>query len=448
MFPVAAPPVEDAIVVVDRGRVTRVGRQAPAGVEVRDLGDVALLPGFVNSHCHLEFSALKRPLGRRGATLPKWVRQVIEKRPTAKTVGKAIASGLEQSLQSGVTTLGEICRTETDSYKTDSPSPRLVLMQESIGFSQARSSSALVAAENRLDELGSLLPNGRANGHSNGYLNGAGSNGSNGHGAGLLNGSNGHTNGHASQDDKFFLGVSPHAPYTASPQLIRELVAVAAARDLPVAIHLAESPEELQLLTEGKGPFQQILEERGMWDPWVIGRGSSPMDYLRMLTKAPRALVVHGNYLDHASLAMMGRHAGAMSLVFCPRTHAFFKHKRYPLVEALELGVPVCLGTDSRASNPDLCLLSEMREVAGRYPEVDPEQILRMGTLAGAEALGVTDVGAIRPGAWADFVTVSLPGAATADSRPGELLARVLADEQPVESVWIGGEELAAMAAV
>ena len=49
---------------------------------------------------------------------------------------------------------------------------------------------------------------------------------------------------------------------------------------MPVAMHLAESPEELQLLKEGKGPFQEILEERGMWDPWVIGRGSCPMDYL------------------------------------------------------------------------------------------------------------------------------------------------------------------------
>ena len=427
VYPVAAPPIEDAVVVIESGRVTRVGRQAPAGVEIEDLGDVALLPGFVNAHCHLEFSSLRRKIGRKGVALPKWVRQVIEKRPTAKTVGKAISAGLEESLQQGVTTLVEICRTETQAYQTELPGPRLILLQESIGFSQARAGSALAAAENRLEEIEGFVrsqPN-RLNGHSNGNGNGHRFPGQ---------------NGHEWIAGRYRIGVSPHAPYTASPQLIRELVSVAADRHMPVAIHLAESPEELQLLHEGKGPFQEILEERGMWDPWVIGRGSTPLDYLRMLTKAPKSLVIHGNYLDHAALAMMARHAGAMSLVYCPRTHAHFKHQPYPLTDALALGVPVCLGTDSRASNPDLSMLSEMREVAAQHPVVGPEAILRMGTLAGAEALGLPDVGAIRPGAHADLAAVPLPEKAA--GRPNELLARVLVSEEPVESVWMAGERV------
>ena len=180
VYPVAAPPIEDAIVVLDSDRVLRIGRQAPAGVEVEDLGDVALIPGLVNAHCHLEFSSLKRRVGRKGGSLPKWIRQVIEKRPTAKTVGKAIASGLEESLSHGVTTLAEICRTETDAYHTKAPGPRLVLLQESIGFSQARAGSALAAAENRLEEIdrfvhapmnGNMM-NGNGSVNGNGYANG------------------------------------------------------------------------------------------------------------------------------------------------------------------------------------------------------------------------------------------------------------------------------------
>ena len=234
--------------------------------------------------------------------------------------------------------------------------------------------------------------------------------------------------------------MSPHAPYTASPQLIRELVSTAANRGMPVAMHLAESPEELLLLAEGRGPFQEILEERGMWDPWVIGRGSAPLDYLRMLTRAPKSLVVHGNYLDYSELAMMARQAGAMSLCYCPRTHAHFKHRRYPLTQALELGVPVCLGTDGRASNPDLSILEEMREVHRQFPNVRPETILRMGTLAGAEALGLEDVGAIRPGAFADLVCIPLPK--KADGRPDEMLASLLRSEEEPEYVWLGGDAL------
>jgi cytosine/adenosine deaminase-related metal-dependent hydrolase len=460
VFPVAAPPVEDAIVVVESGRIVRVGRQAPAGAEVRDLGDVALFPGFVNSHCHLEFSGLKKPLGRHGVSLPKWIRQVIEKRPTPKAMGKAIAHGLEESLRHGVTTIGEIARTETEAYRIDGPAPRLVLFQESIGFSQARAGSALAAAEGRLVEL-EAFAYGAANGLSmaeaaddhfddGGPLNSKSKSAKSApkNGSHKPPGKNG-SNGHAHDADRLTgalpgrvrVGVSPHAPYTASPQLIRELVSLAATRRMPVALHLAESPEELLLLAEGRGPFQEILEERGMWDPWVIGRGSSPLDYLRMLTRAPKSLVVHGNYLDHAALAMMARHAGAMSLVYCPRTHAHFGHTRYPLAEALALGVPVALGTDSLASSPDLSLLAEMREAAARHPHVSPEAILRMGTLSGAEAMGLDDVGAIRLGAHADLVTVPLPGGAT--GRPDELLASILASDDPVDSVWIAGEELA-----
>lgn len=450
--PVAAPPIEDAVVVLNGDRIERIGRQVPADVEVEDLGDVALMPGFVNAHCHLEFSSLGRKVGRTGLPLPDWIRQVIEKRPPAKKMAKAIASGLEESLRHGVTTVAEICRTETDAYRVDGLSPRLILLQESIGFSQARATSALNAAEARLEDLSSLLrPSDAAgNGHAAAAVNGAGLNGHgiNGDGA---NGADGYANGHESNgygiraDHRFRLGVSPHSPYTASPQLIRELVSVAANRGMPVAMHLAESPEELQLLTEGRGPFQKILEERGMWDPWVIGRGSAPLDYLRMLTRAPKSLVVHGNYLDYSELAMMARQAGAMSLCYCPRTHAHFKHKPYPLAQALELGVPVCLGTDGRASSPDLSMLSEMREVAMRHRGVSPEVILRMGTLTGAEALGLEDVGSIRPGALADLVSVPLPKNAT--GRPDELLAAMLHSEEEVEYVWLGGEALEVVAA-
>lgn len=444
--PVAASPIEDGIVVLDGDRIERIGRQVPAGAEVEDLGDVALMPGFVNAHCHLEFSSLRRKVGRHGVALPDWIRAVIEKRPPAKKIGKAIQAGLEESLQNGVTTVAEICRTETDAYNVEGPSPRLLLLQESIGFSQARAQSALNAAESRLEELRGLLrpSDSNGNGHAAADLNGHGTNG-------FANGYD--TNGYdppgyegVHPEHRFKLGVSPHAPYTASPQLIRELVSSAASRNMPVAMHLAESPEELQLLDEGRGPFQEILEERGMWDPWVIGRGSAPLDYLRMLTRAPKSLVVHGNYLDYTELAMMARQAGAMSLCYCPRTHAHFKHKRYPLTQALELGVPVCLGTDGRASNPDLSILSEMREVAARYPNVRAETILRMGTLAGAEALGLQDVGAIRPGAFADLVSIPLPK--KAKGRPDELLDALLrSEEEQPEFVWLGGEALEIVAA-
>jgi len=80
-----------------------------------------------------------------------------------------------------------------------------------------------------------------------------------------------------------------------------------------------------------------------------------------------------------------------MSIVFCPRTHAYFQHARYPLEEMLERGINVAVGTDSRASNPDLDLGQELIEIHRRYPEVASETILEMGTANGARALGLDE---------------------------------------------------------
>lgn len=386
--------------VVENGRIVEIGRRTPPGAVEQDLGDALLIPGLVNAHTHLEFSSLKKRLGKPGISLPEWVRLVIGQRPTSRQVDKAVAAGLQQSVQAGVTTVADICRLPSNAYADAAVCPRSVLMQESIGYSQARAASALSAAKQGLEELGA-----------------------------------------ASQraDGRVSLGVSPHAPYTVSPHLIRELVSLASERRLPVALHLAESPEELELMNSGTGPFQELLEERSMWDPWSVSRGATPQDYLRILNLAPHALVVHGNYLDHASLAMMGRHADSMSLVYCPRTHSYFQHSEYPLAEALALGVRVCIGSDSLASSPDLSILSEMREVAAKHPTVSPDAILRMATHSGAEALGVNDrAGSIRPGAPADMVAVNVPGGI--DGRANSLLESVLNDDQPIAGCWIGGQ--------
>ena len=122
-----------------------------------------------------------------------------------------------------------------------------------------------------------------------------------------------------------------------------------------MAMHLAESREELQLLSDGTGPFQELLEERSMWDAEAIPRGSRPLDYLRMLAEATASLVIHGNYLDEDELEYL---AGATA----SECHSCIARGRTPIsstrpirsVKRIAAGVRVALGTDSRASNPDL----------------------------------------------------------------------------------------------
>jgi cytosine/adenosine deaminase-related metal-dependent hydrolase len=321
---------------------------------------------------------------------------IAERRDASHAAADAVRQGLKEGLSHGSTTIGEIASAKAESYIDMWPS--FVIFAEVIGFSRARADSAFAAAGEYLKKLRRCAR--RAE-----------------------------------------LGVSPHAPYTVSPELLRRFISFAKQRVLPVAIHLAESQEELDFLANGTGPFQELLEERSMWDPEAVPRGSRPMDYLRMMAEAPRALVIHGNYLDAEERAFLAANAERMSLVYCPRTHAYFGHPRYPLPELLKAGVRVALGTDSRASNPDLDLLAEMRFVAQTFPEIAPQAVLRLGTLAGAEALRrAAEVGSITLGKFADLVAVPLDG--VQGSATDEVLAGMLNGSTKPSAVWLRGNRV------
>jgi cytosine/adenosine deaminase-related metal-dependent hydrolase len=217
--------------------------------------------------------------------------------------------------------------------------------------------------------------------------------------------------------------------------LLGGLIDLAITHQLPVAMHLAESSEELQLLAHGDGPFQQLLDERSMWDPTAIPGGTGVLEYLIQMARAPRCLVVHGNYLNGREFEFLAQNHRRMTVVYCPRTHAYFGHRAYPLTKMLAAGVRIALGTDSRASSPDLSLLAEIREVARKHSGIPAEQIVRLGTLAGAQALGWEDfTGSITPGKWANLTAIPC------DRRCRDPYTVVVEGEATPAATWLRGE--------
>jgi cytosine/adenosine deaminase-related metal-dependent hydrolase len=260
-----------------------------------------------------------------------------------------------------VTTIGEIATSPASLYASAGSAPTTVLFQEAIGFSAGRVDSVFSEVERRLAEAPSPA------------------------------------------------GISPHAPYTVHPRLLERLVQLAASRGAPVAMHLAESREELELLATGSGPFRELLEERSMWDAGAIAVGTRPLGYLRQLAEAQRSLVIHGNYLASDEIEFIAQHREQLSVVYCPRTHAYFGHEPYPLEAMRAAGIRVALGTDSRASNPDLSVLEEVRHVVTSHTGVSPGDALRMATLDAAVALGLAgEVGSLTVGKRADLVAIPI----------------------------------------
>jgi len=401
VFPVESEPIPDGFVTLDGDRIAAVGTR-PGWGELHDLGNAAILPGLVNAHAHLDFSRLDAPLGAPGIGFVDWLRRVMDYRQSTAPADSLeapdrpspVVLGLKESLRHGVAAVGDIAQPDWPFADATSLPLNITAFLEIIGPTPDRASAALESANQYLAQSRSSTSSDsrRLTASGNNFL-----------------------------PHNLLLGLSPHAPYSVRLELLTELVALSAARQAPIAMHLAESREELELLERGTGPLRNFLEDIDAWDAAAFRSGGKPLDYLHKLARAHRALVIHGNYLDDEEIAFLGARAATITAVYCPRTHERFAHDPYPLEKMLSAGATVALGTDGRGTSPDLNLLAEMRCAARRNPDVARSDILRMATLNGAKALGwSTELGAIAPGKRAALTVVPLPDCDAAD--PHELL--------------------------
>ena len=146
------------------------------------------------------------------------------------------------------------------------------------------------------------------------------------------------------------------------------------------------------------------------------GLGSPVRHLERQGALGPELIAVHVNHLAPGDARLLARRQ--VSVAHCPRTHAYFRRRPFPLKELSAARVNVCLGTDSLASivqprkqTVALSLFEEMHTFAAAHPAVPPRKILRMATVNGARALGLAgQVGELSPGAFADLIAVPYAG--------------------------------------
>ena len=231
-------------------------------------------------------------------------------------------------------------------------------------------------------------------------------------------------------------GLSPHAPYSVHPAVPALLSAHPDVAGAIWATHLLETTEEQTLFAEGTGPLAAAMEQfnatRG-----DFGAGRLRSDYLHPVAAATRGLIVHGNFLTRRDvdwLAAPGR--SHLSVIFCPRTHAHFRHPPHPWRALREAGVRVAIGTDGRGSSPDLSVLQELRFLRRQLPEVPPEDLLALGTRHGGDALG-SPAGRLTAGGPADLCAIHT----VTDS--GDPAADLLEESATVAGVWRNGRRSA-----
>lgn len=362
----AGTPLEGGWLRIHRGRIISMGTGTPpqAGPETLDLGDAIVMPGLVNAHTHLEFSTERMPLDATGG-LPGWIGRVVaHRRGRAAAAGvasveSAIAAGMAESAAHGVTAIGEIA-TAAPAGAYAAGGPRVRVYREALGLGAAAAEAALRDA---CRDEAALARTGVAT------------------------------------------GFSPHAPYSVAAPLGSALIAAAWRRRRPVAMHVAESDTEAELVASGTGAFREVLDSLGVWNPAAPPVLLPAAEWIGRLARAPRGIVVHGTHLgrDEPALARLARHRDRLCVAVCPRTTLAISGVLPPVRLFREAGVRVAIGTDSRASSPDLSVLAECRTLV-EAGLASPEEALRMATVDGAWALGFERLsGMIAPGRPADL---------------------------------------------
>jgi cytosine/adenosine deaminase-related metal-dependent hydrolase len=371
ILPIDQPPIAGGWIAVAGGRIVGLGGGRPPATP-DDLGDVAVVPGLVNAHTHLELGWLAGRV-RPAASMVLWIRALLAERARGPAPGEAeaaLARCVEDLRATGTALVGDVTNTLVTPAVLAAHGVSGAIFHELLGFNAPDPVDLVRQAWERTDRAMS----GAAQTPGNPPLSSS---------------------------------VSAHAPYSVSPALF--LAIAAARRATPLAVHLGESAEEVEFLQTGRGPFRQLLEDLRAWSAAWQPPQCDPVEYLRRVGYlGPGCLVVHGVHLAADALARL-RVAGAV-VVTCPRSNAWVGAGVPPISGFYQAGLRVAVGTDSLASVDSLNLFDELAEVRRVAPDVAPARLLESATKTGAEALGFGgEFGTLAPGKRAALVAVEVP---------------------------------------
>jgi cytosine/adenosine deaminase-related metal-dependent hydrolase len=394
LLPIEKPPIADGAVLIGwDGRIVAVGPDAqvprPEGVLERRYPGAAILPGLVNAHTHLELTDLGGQVEEDDFSA--WIRRLreLKEQSTTEQYLAAAKRGVESCWACGVTTIADTGDRAVVIQALAERGGSGIVYQEVFGPHPEQAGASMAQLRRTVSDLRRF------------------------------------------ESSRVQLGISPHAPYTVSGPLYRLAAEFACAEGLPIAVHLAESLAETQLLGAAAGPFAEAWRRRGIPLPALPGR--SPVAWLAehgVLNE--RTLCIHVVQVDSADIALLA--AAGVSVAHCPRSNHRHGHGEAPLASLLAAGLRVGVGTDSVVSVGVLDLLAEAR-AARELAKLSWDRALSLVTLEAARALGLDrDVGSLVPGKWGDVAIVRLR-----DVR-GSPAERVLTSTgEQVVATYVGG---------
>ena len=355
IIPLNAAPIKDGYLFIeDDGTVIHLTDIPPISTdfEVERYKGI-LCPGFVNTHCHLELSAMK-DLMPEGTGLPNFVSQIPTRRnECVLDPEKAIEEGDREMLNAGIVAVGDISNTADTLLIKQKSNIKYHSFVEIFGLDKSQAANLVAAGENVVDE------------YTRSGLD-----------ASLV----------------------PHAPYSVSPDLLKGIYSNS--RDKIISIHHQETPSENELFLESKGDLADLFSGKGLdiSSQLAFKQNSSVYSLLQYLPKEQKVLLVHNTCSEVADIDQVEAHFNNAYWCTCPKANWYIE-RRLPNYDLwLKKGLKITVGTDSLASNDTLSILEEIKLIQANSPHITTEELLTWACKNGAVFFGYDHLGTLTTG--------------------------------------------------
>ena len=349
------PPLKRAIITAeDDGTIVKV-EETDGELKERqsvEFYNGIIVPGFVNSHCHLELSHLKGAIGE-GEGLADFLMKVSTLRNYDQEEIMSAAEREDEDLyREGVSLCADICNTSA----TFGIKKRSRIKYISLGEVFCTDPAKL---EKKMSGLMRLIKE--------------------------------------AEEAGVTLYPVPHTPYTVPLSLFRMLKEKSTSNRV-TSIHFMESESELIFLKDHSGPMRRLYEETGLLPEKLHTPTDSATAILNEVTSTGNLILVHNTYADKATVTAVNKR-GNTYWCLCPGSNLYIENRLPPVEMLMAEGCRIVIGTDSLSSNRKLSMLAEMKIIQEHFAAVKLEELIRWATGNGAEALGEGGTyGTIAPG--------------------------------------------------
>jgi cytosine/adenosine deaminase-related metal-dependent hydrolase len=358
IYPISSAPLENTVLITDDlGKILAIEpleQHDPASV-ARYHG--ALVPGFVNTHCHLELSHMKGKVPTGTGLIPFITGVVTQRNAPAEIIADAIERAEQEMLEGGIVAIGDISNS-ADTFPAKSKGRlRYHTFLELFDFLQNDHAEKTFSDGKAVWDKWQPAPGSAAT-------------------------------------------MVPHAPYSVSETLFKLINAFNRGTDATVSIHNQETPPEQALFMHGTGAFFDFYGKFGISLEKFKPNGKPSIYYaLQHLDPSQRTLFVHNTLTSSSDIEAAQAWNPRTYWATCPNANLYIENRLPNYSLFLETGARLTIGTDSLTSNWQLSVLEEMKTISRYQSYVPFEAMLRWATLNGAEALGFEDsLGSLEPG--------------------------------------------------